>query len=92
MTDSSAVLPFPQMPQDRMRLAFRRLQDALEAQAAAVREFRAEVASLGKATAQLEGSLGAYGSALSGVSVELVHAGAAARSLEHTAARLEAAG
>lgn len=92
MTDSSAVLSFPQLPQDRMRLAMRRLQDAIDAQAAAVRQFRAELASLRTATAGLESSLTGYGTALSGVASDLAQANAAAQELERTATRLQAAG
>jgi uncharacterized protein YukE len=75
-----------------MRLALRRLQDALDAQGEAVRAFRTEVDTLRQAASGLEGSLGAYQSALNGVALELVHGRAAARSLEHTAAQMEAMG
>ncbi len=92
MTDTSAVLSFPQAPQDRLRLALRRLQDALDAQAEAVREFRTQIGALRQAATVLDISLGNYQSALTDVKVELVHAKAAVRSLEHTASRMDAAG
>jgi ABC-type phosphate transport system auxiliary subunit len=90
MTDTSAILPFPQTSPDRLRLAMRRLQDAVAAQANAMQAFRAELGALRQATQGLEGSLDRYRSALTGVTVELVQAKAAARSLEQTAAWMDA--
>lgn len=92
MSDSTAILSFPQAPQDRMRLAMRRLQDALAEQAVAIQAFREEIARLRQAATGLEGSLSGYNAALNGVKVELVHAKAAARTLEQTAAQMQAQG
>jgi chromosome segregation ATPase len=92
MQQSSAVLAFPRNDQDRLRLALRRLEDALLEQAGAVQEFRARLGELRQATTGLDSSLGVYRTALSGTATELRRAHHAASELKDTAARLEALG
>ena len=79
------VLAFPQRPDDRLRLALRRLEAALGAQRDAVAGWRAELATLGSAVAGLrEGAL-RYQASLSATAADLARARAAARALEATA-------
>ena len=91
MTDSSALLAFPVQPEDRLRLSLRRLQTALDQQAAAVREFREEIGRLKHAALGLEDSVIGYRLALSGTAAQVADAQAAARQLQDSARALQAA-
>ena len=58
-TEAAPLLTFPQTPQDRLRLALRRLETALATQAGAIAQFRENLAALKDATsglAQLQGA------------------------------------
>ena len=56
MTDAD-ILAFPARPEDRLRLALRRLDDALTEQREAVSAWRQELGGLAEATARLDGSM-----------------------------------
>lgn len=51
------ILTFPERPEDRLRLALRRLDEALAEQHEAVSAWRGELSGLAQATARLDGSL-----------------------------------
>ncbi|MBX9700818.1 MAG: hypothetical protein K2X74_15380 [Acetobacteraceae bacterium] len=75
------IITFPDRPEDRLRLALRRLDDALAEQRAAVGAWRAELGGLAEATAQLDGSLTEFHG-------QLRHLAAAAREVDDEAGRL----
>lgn len=88
--EAATPLPFPQSPEDRLRLALRRLEAALAEQAAAVAGFRAGLASLREATGGLSIQVSRYHEALGETAEKLRHAHGAARALERTAEALAA--
>jgi len=73
MTDH-APLPFPSQPDDRLRLALRKLQGALEEQAMAVAEFRGQVGRLAAAVEGLRGGLNTYRGRLAECALDLAEA------------------
>jgi septation ring formation regulator EzrA len=79
------ILPFPHKPEDRLRTALRRLDDALAEQKIAFAEFRTNLAALGGAVSGLESSVQEYQSALAATQQDVAHSHAAARRLEATA-------
>jgi chromosome segregation ATPase len=85
-----AILAFPQAPGDRLRLALRRLDDALAEQAAAIAEFRSGLGALKQATRDLAGSLGQYRVQLDSTQAQVAQANLAARQLHETARQMEA--
>jgi len=86
MADPPAVLvPFPERDEDRLRLALRNLEAALDAQAAALASWRGEIRGLAGAVGGLDQSLGEYRTVLDATAGQLRHAGDAARALERTA-------
>ncbi len=86
MPEPSAVLiPFPERDEDRLRLALRELEAALEAQTAALANWRGELRGLAGAVGGLEESLVQYRTVLDTTVEELLQAGDGARALERTA-------
>jgi len=79
------ILTFPHKPEDRLRAALRRLDDALMEQKLAFTEFRTNIAALGSAVAGLEGSLETYRGSLAATQQDAARSHAAARRLEATA-------
>lgn len=79
------ILTFPQKPEDRLRAALRRLDDALAEQKLAFTEFRTNLAALGGAVAGLETSVQDYQGSLAATQEDLARSQAAARRLEATA-------
>lgn len=79
------ILPFPHQPEDRLRVALRRLDDALIEQKLAFTEFRANLGALGGAVAGLKGSVHAYQDTLAATRADLARSHDAARRLEATA-------
>ena len=92
MDSSPSLLVFPQNPEDRLRLALRRLDSALAEQSQAVAEFRANLAALKSATASLSDQLHGYHRALGDTAQKVRQAHAAARQLEQTADKMAALG
>jgi chromosome segregation ATPase len=88
MDHSAEVLPFPQPPQDRLRLALRRLDEALAEQAAAIAGFRSGLTDLRQATQGLAGQLRHYQHQLAETGDQVQHAHQQARALERTAERM----
>ncbi|MEI6158233.1 MAG: hypothetical protein WCP77_00250 [Roseococcus sp.] len=79
------ILPFPHKPEDRLRAALRRLDDALAEQKLAFTEFRTNLAALGGAVSHLEGSVEEYRDSLAATQEDVARSHAAARRLEVTA-------
>jgi chromosome segregation ATPase len=88
----SIVFAFPHTDHDRLRLALRRLEDALAEQRAAIRDFRGSLGELRQAATGLQGSLTSYREKLDGAACGLRHARAAALRLQDTAEQMEALG
>jgi ABC-type transporter Mla subunit MlaD len=90
MDQSSTLLAFPQQPEDRLRLALRRLEAALAEQAEAVAEFRSNLGALKEATSGLATQVNRYNDTLGQAAVQANHAHQAALRLERTADRMVA--
>ncbi|GGG29327.1 hypothetical protein GCM10010964_16470 [Caldovatus sediminis] len=85
-----ALLAFPSRPEDRLRLALRRLEAALAAQGDAFAEWRAALAALdGAVTGLHEGAL-RYQASLAATAADLDRARAAAQALDATAEAMRA--
>ena len=80
MSDAT-IFSFPERGEDRLRLALRRLDEALAEQREAVGAWRGELGSLADVTARLDGSLAAFRN-------NMQHLAIAAQELDHEAARL----
>lgn len=79
-------LPFPLRPEDRLRLALRDLETALDGQARAVADFRADLAVLGQALGSLQDGLHNYRGRLAECQLDLAELRDQAHKLERTAA------
>jgi ABC-type transporter Mla subunit MlaD len=79
------ILAFPQKPEDRLRAALRRLDDALAEQKLAFTEFRTNLAALGGAVNGLEGSLHQYRDSLAATQQDVARTRTAAQRLQATA-------
>jgi chromosome segregation ATPase len=88
----STVFAFPRNDQDRLRLALRRLEEAVTEQQAAIRDFRASLGELRQAATGLEDSLGTYRHRLDDTATSLRQAQAATLQLGETATKMEAMG
>lgn len=86
----ATILPFPARAEDRLRVALRRLDEALNAQRAAVGAWRGELAELAVATGDLGQSLESFRDGLDDLALAVRDADAEARRLERTAAALPA--
>lgn len=84
-SDSASVLAFPARDGNRLRLAIRGLEAALEEQARAMAGFRASMAELSGAVAGLKRGAEAYHQQLGELGTLVGTANAAARRLEGTA-------
>jgi len=85
MEPSAALLQFPQQPEDRLRLALRRLEEALTEQARTVKQFRGTLGQLRQTTDGLAAQLHGYQAALDGTAGKLQQANETARELERKA-------
>ncbi|HWL81500.1 MAG TPA: hypothetical protein VNR89_11135 [Roseomonas sp.] len=88
MDQAAALLAFPQNPEDRLRLALRRLDTALAEQAAAVAQFRTSLSDLRTAVGGLAGQVQNYRGALNDTAAKLRHTHETALELERTADRM----
>jgi len=79
------VLAFPTREEARLRLALRRLDEALEEQRAAVAAWRAELGLLGEVTAALDDTVAAFRAELDSTAEAVRAVGDEARRLEQTA-------
>lgn len=85
MDRSAKLLSFPQQPEDRLRLALRRLEEALTEQSRVMREFRGTLGNLRQATGGLGEQLQGYQAALDGTAGKVRQAQETAHALERTA-------
>ena len=74
-------------PPDRLRLALRKLEAALDDQRAAIAEFQGDLQALRGSVGGMGSSLDDFRSGLGHVQMALTAAGSAARRLERTASR-----
>ncbi|RKK04976.1 hypothetical protein EBE87_06635 [Pseudoroseomonas wenyumeiae] len=88
----STVFAFPHNDHDRLRLALRRLEEAVAEQRAAIRDFRQSLGDLREAASSLEDSLGGYQRNLGDTATQLRRARTAALQLHDTVGKMEAAG
>lgn len=87
-TDATAVAAFPQRAEDRLRLAMRRLDEALKDQSDAARSLREAVGDLSATMARLGTSTAGYSVALDTTAAEVERTLESTRKLEATAARM----
>ena len=88
----STIFAFPRSDQDRLRLAVRRLEEAVAEQRAAIRDFRQSLGALREAASSLDGSLSGYQQNLGDAARQLRRAREAALQLHDTVGKMEAAG
>jgi len=87
--ETQAVLAhFPQRPEDRLRLALRRLDDAIAEQSDATAGLRAAIGDLSRTMTRLGQSVTGYRSALDSTASEIERALTSARTLHATAERM----
>lgn len=79
---------FPQRPEDRLRLALRRLDEAVAEQSDAAAGLRAAIGDLSSTMARLGQSVAGYRGALDSAATEIERALAASRTLQATADRM----
>jgi septal ring factor EnvC (AmiA/AmiB activator) len=79
---------FPQRPEDRLRLALRRLNEAIAEQSDATAGLRAAIGDLSTTMARLGQSVAGYRGALDSTAAEIERALAASRTLKATADRM----
>jgi hypothetical protein len=84
----AGIALFPARPEDRLRLALRRLDDAIGEQSVATAGLRAAIGDLSSTMARLGHSVAGYRGALDTTAAEIERALAAARTLQATADRM----
>ncbi|WP_198368856.1 hypothetical protein [Roseomonas rosulenta] len=82
------IAAFPLRPEDRLRLALRRLDEAIADQSDATAGLRAAIGDLSTTMARLGQSVNGYRSALDSTAAEIERALAASRTLQATADRM----
>jgi septal ring factor EnvC (AmiA/AmiB activator) len=82
------VALFPQRPEDRLRLALHRLNEAIAEQSDATAGLRAAIGDLSTTMARLGQSVAGYRGALDSTAAEIERALAASRTLQATADRM----
>jgi ABC-type transporter Mla subunit MlaD len=87
-SDAKPTLVFPQTPEDRLRLALRRLQTALSQQSDAVATFRESLVALRQATGNLSDQVHSYQDTLGQTADKVRDAHDVARRLERSAETL----
>ena len=85
---TATIAAFPRRPEDRLRLALRRLDEALGEQAAATAGLREAIGDLSRTMSRLGESVAGYRGALDTTAAEIERALTAARRLEATADRM----
>lgn len=85
---TTMVAAFPARPEDRLRLALRKLDDAIGEQSAATAGLRQAIGDLSRTMSRLGESMNGYRSALDSTAAEIERALTASRRLEATAARM----
>lgn len=84
----AAVAMFPQRPEDRLRLALRRLDEAIGEQSQATAGLREAIGDLSRTMSRLGETVSGYRGALDTTASEIERALGASRRLEATASRM----
>lgn len=84
----ASIAAFPTRPEDRLRLALRRLDEAIGEQSEAVAGLREAIGDLSGTMARLGASVAGYRGALDSTAREIERALANARTLQATADRM----
>lgn len=82
------ITAFPLRAEDRLRLALRRLEEAIGAQSQATAGLRSAIGDLSETMARLGENVAGYRGALDGAAAEIERALAATRALQATACRM----
>ena len=82
------VVAFPQRPQDRLRVALVKLDEALRAQARATADFRAAMGDLKSKVGGMQAGVESYRDALDRTASEIDRAVKKAQELQETARRM----
>jgi chromosome segregation ATPase len=85
---AAEVFTFPQRPQDRLRIALHKLDEALRAQARATADFRAAMGELKSKVGGMQTGMQSYREALDRTASEIDRAVNKAKELQETARRL----
>ncbi|GGI99776.1 hypothetical protein GCM10011320_03210 [Neoroseomonas lacus] len=86
--DATIVAVFPQRPEDRLRLALRRLDEAIGEQSMAAAGLRDAIGDLSRTMSRLGESVAGFRGALDNAAGEIEQALAASRRLQATADRM----
>ena len=84
----ASIAAFPLRPEDRLRLALRRLERAIGEQSQATAGLRSAIGELSGTMARLGDSVAGYRGALDSTAAEIERALASARTLQATADRM----
>jgi chromosome segregation ATPase len=85
---AAEVFAFPQRPQDRLRIALHKLDEALRAQARAASDFRSTMGELKSKVGGMQDGMVAYRDALDRTATEIDRAVKKAKELQETAQRM----
>ena len=85
---AAEVFAFPQRPQDRLRIALHKLDEALRAQARATADFRNAMGQLKSKVGGMQDGMMAYRDALDRTATDIDRAVKKAKELQETARRM----
>lgn len=85
---AAELLAFPQRPEDRLRIALHKLDEALRAQARATSDFRTAMGELKSKVGGMHTGMMAYRDALDRTATEIDRAVKKAKELQETARRM----
>jgi len=85
---AAELLAFPQRPEDRLRIALHKLDEALRAQARATSDFRTAMGELKSKVGGMQTGMMAYRDALDRTATEIDRAVNKAKELQETARRM----
>ncbi|MCA3275856.1 MAG: hypothetical protein ING09_04820 [Roseomonas sp.] len=85
---AAEIVAFPQRPQDRLRIALHKLDEALRAQARATSDFRSAMGELKTKVGGMQDGMVAYRDALDRTATQIDRAVKKAKELQDTARRM----
>ena len=85
---AAEIVAFPQRPQDRLRIALHKLDEALRAQARATSDFRSAMGELKTKVGGMQDGILAYRDALDRTATQIDRAVKKAKELQDTARRM----
>ena len=85
---AAEIFAFPQRPQDRLRVALHKLDEALRAQARATSDFRSAMGELKSKVGGMQDGMANYRDALDRTATEIDRAVKKAKELQETARRM----